>query len=246
MTMLLFAYATAVTISFLYLLLSLRNGKPHDLESLPDLKPPKRDGEIALQLVPENAPMAPGHTLSLGESRRFGNIRVTAVAVTRGPLQFVHYTGEPAKGGRPPTNPVLKLWLRFENVSEDQEIAPLDELLTLTRVPAAHEVGVFRANNFLVSKSAKGDLRQEILVYDMPISWDWMIKGQNLDRELAPGESMETFIPSAEDGVDGLSGPLLWRVHFRKGYNPKSMRGVTTLVEVAFDDSEISADRNRT
>ena len=34
--------------------------------------------------------------------------------------------------------------------------------------------------------------------------------------------------------------PLVWRVHFRKGYSPKNY-GVTTVIEVAFESSDIGA-----
>jgi hypothetical protein len=39
-----------------------------------------------------------------------------------------------------------------------------------------------------------------------------------------------------------LQGPLAWRVHFRKGYNRSTYRGVTTIVEVDFDTKDIQAD----
>ena len=65
------------------------------------------------------------------------------------------------------------------------------------------------------------------------------VKGQNLSTELRPGETFETFLASSDEGLETLEGDLLWRVHFRKGYNPASGRGVTTLIEVAFHSDDI-------
>ena len=67
----------------------------------------------------------------------------------------------------------------------------------------------------------------------------WLIKDQHLDEELAPGQVLESFIPTVAEEIEALEGDLVWRVHFRKGYNRKSHRGVTTLIEVLFNSSEI-------
>src|SRR5690606_928719 len=101
---------------------SARDAKPHHLESLPDIRP---ESETNLSYVPVHAELAPGHTLRIGEQRRFGNILVEPLRITREPIDFVHYSGA-AKVTRPATQPVLKLWLRFTNVSDEQTIAPLD------------------------------------------------------------------------------------------------------------------------
>ena len=58
---------------------------------------------------------------------------------------------------------------------------------------------------------------------------------------LKPGGSFETYVPTGTDGIDELDGPLVWRVHIRKGYSA-SGKGVTTLFEVAFDSSQIETD----
>jgi hypothetical protein len=65
------------------------------------------------------------------------------------------------------------------------------------------------------------------------------MNGQNLDRVLKPGEVVETFVATTPEQIETLSGRLVWRVHFRKGYNPTSHRGVTTLIEVLFQSAEI-------
>jgi hypothetical protein len=46
------------------------------------------------------------------------------------------------------------------------------------------------------------------------------------------------YIPTEEAGLDQLTGELVWRLHFRKGYSPAGY-GVTTVVEIAFDSLQI-------
>lgn len=234
------SYASAVTLALILVTVNSMTAKPHELESLPDLKPPQKDDKIALQLAPEEVPMPAGHTLRLGEKRRFGNVVVEPLRVTRGPLQFVHYSGDESRT-RDPTGDVLKLWLRFTNVSDDQVFAPLDRKLMLTRVPDERP-GTFRANNFVCRIEEKRQDGQRVMVYDIPPTSDWELKGQHIGRRLGPGESFVTYIATEEDGIDQLEGDLIWRVHFRKGYNPDSLRGVTTLIEVVFSSDQIQPE----
>ncbi|QDU07071.1 hypothetical protein [Gimesia aquarii] len=241
-------YAIAATIMVALLLYAKYLGDPHQLESLPDLKPPIKNDEIALQLVPEHATLPAGHTLKLGgPGRRFGNIMVTPLRVTRGPIEFEHYTGDTTKT-RPPTEDVLKLYLRFENVSDDQTFEPLDQKLLLTRVPGKTPDSHLRANNFVSRVDQKKTNGERVLVYDMPPSWEWNLKGQNINQEakpqnLKPGQSFETYVATDEAGIDSLKGDLVWRLQMRKGYHPESHRGVTTLIEVVFNSDQIQPEK---
>jgi len=243
-----FTYAIAATILVAMLLYAKYLGDPHQLESLPDLKPPVKNDEIALQLVPENAKLPAGHTLKLGgPGRRFGNVLVTPLRVTRGPVEFEHYTGDSTKT-REPSQDVLKLHLKFENVSRDQTFEPLDQKLLLTRVAGRTSESQMRANNFVCRIDQKRTDAERVLVYDMPPSWDWNLKGQNINQEaqtqnLEPGESFETYVATNEAGIDTLKGDLVWRIQLRKGYNPVSYRGVTTLIEVVFNSDQIQGER---
>ncbi|HCO23061.1 MAG TPA: hypothetical protein DIT97_08380 [Gimesia maris] len=171
---------------------------------------------------------------------------VTPLRVTRGPIEFEHYTGDTSLT-REPTGDVLKLHLKFENVSDDQTFEPLDQKLLLSRVSGKDSDAKLRANNFLSSLDQKQTDGNRILVYDMPPSWEWNLKGQNINQEkkpqeLKPGESFETYVATNEQGIDDLKGDLVWRLQIRKGYNPKSRRGVTTLIEVVFNSSQIQSD----
>ena len=215
--------------------------RKYQLESLPDTKPPvskNKNKEVTLQHVKENAPMPPRHTLRLGQSERYGSVRVTPLRVTRQPLAFAHYDPS-VKETKPPTAPVLQLHLRFENVSSDQEFPPLDHELLFDREPDPRNSGRLLANNFVCPQAKKGDPDSLVLLYDHPGGSSFDLAGQNLNRPLGPGQTLETYAPAEENPGVELEGPLLWRLHFRKGYNRDSGRGVTTIIEVAFDSSEI-------
>ena len=232
----LISYASA-TLVLIYLLLTMSTAKPHQLESLPDVEP-LPDG-VSMELVIPGADMPPGHTLKLGGSQRFGNILVEPLRVTREPVEFAHFSGESGRGaGKPGTKPVLKLWVRFSNVSSDQTIAPLDADLLFARL--LRNSGRIRANQFVCRASDKTEDGDQVLVFDHPPTSEWDLIGQQLGTPLAPGESVEMFVPTEESGLDALTGQLIWRVHFRKGYSPKGY-GVTTVFEVAFDSSQIQA-----
>ncbi|HBN76355.1 MAG TPA: hypothetical protein DD473_11160 [Planctomycetaceae bacterium] len=234
------SYASAVTLICAYLIMQSYSGKPHDLESLPDLKPPMQDDQIAYRLVPEAATLPPGHELELGESRRYGNLIVTPLRVEKGTLRFEHYTGDPARK-RESVPQVLKLWVKFENVSKDQSFSPLDRKILLTRIVDSNNRTQLRSNQFLCPAGSKGDLKNTFLLYDLEEYGDWNFAGMQDDPVLKPGETMEAYIPASPDAAGELDGAAVWRLQFRKGYNPKSKRGVTTLIEVKFNKNEIES-----
>ncbi|MFN0051667.1 MAG: hypothetical protein ACKV0T_05720 [Planctomycetales bacterium] len=240
-TTLLISYASAVTLVCLYLayLLSQRN----PLLDLPDLEPPqaKKGQRLTLRYALPERPQPPSHTLRLGQSRRFGSVRVTPLRVTRGALDFEFF--DPAdERSRPRSAPVLKLHLRLDNVSSDQEFVALDQRLVFAKEPDKRKFGAFKANNFVCGVNDRAHHDRHVLVYDLSPESPWSVRGENLDRQLKPGDSVEVFIPTTEEGWDALAGDLVWRVHLRKGYNPQSLRGVTTLVEVIFNSSQITED----
>lgn len=235
------SYASAVTLILIYVLF-LRPARTHQLESLPDLKPPvDKSGEIGMKVAPPDASVAPGHVLRLGESRRFGNVRVTPLRITRAPLAFRHFDSV-SKSQREPSAPVLKLWLKLENVSTNQTFAPLDRLVVYKRGFADSGV-IVRTNAFLGAEAERLKGRDGALhyLYPLPEESEWIIAGQVLDEELAPGATLETFLPS-EENVDLTGDDLVWRFQFRKGYNPSSRRGVLTLVDVRFRADQIESE----
>ena len=204
------------------------------LESLPDLKPLPAD---KMAIYPTNTELPDGHTLKLGESQRYGNLRVEPLRVSRGPIHFQQVSGVGNTEGFA-SDPVLKLWVRLTNVSQNQAFVPLDAGLLFRRHQGARDRT--RANNFLVEKSRKLQGDPLVFVYK-PLSSVLDMVGQQLGKQLQPGESVETYIPSTEEGIDTLKGDLLWRVQLRKGHSP-SGAGVTTLVEVAFSQEQIQSE----
>tara|TARA_R110002072_G_scaffold302710_2_gene487600 strand:- start:99252 stop:100592 length:1341 start_codon:yes stop_codon:yes gene_type:complete len=232
-------YAIAMTIAVIFLVYKLLNPNMSALESLPDVKPQKKDDKIVYKLVPEATQMPPGHLLSLGRSQRFGNLLVTPVRVTKEPIEFVHHLGDTGVS-REAGPEVVKLWFEFENLSTDQHIAPLDGLVFKRDDNDFENV---RSNNFACRLSQKKKGGELAFVYDLNEFDIWNLRDQNVEQEIAPGEKLTTYIPTTEEGVAQLmdSGePLVWRVHFRKGYSPKNY-GVTTVIEVAFESSDIGA-----
>ena len=219
-------YASAVTIALIFLVwkFKLLGGRI----DLPDVDP-KPFGYV----VPEESKMPWGHTLRLGETRRFGNLEITPSRVSRGRLVFRDEERDEEDEGRAD---VLKLWLKIRNVSHDQTVTPFGRKLMTMRHNTDH-----RGNTFVCREEDKTRDGRRILPYPLD-TWDdgVVLKGQQVDRRLKPGEEFETYIATDEDEhLSKLNGALIWRVHFRKGYNPESGNGVTTLIEVAFHSAAI-------
>jgi len=236
--LLLLSYASAATLACFWLFYQLQNAPLNNLERLPDpVKSAAGNGQ-RLTLVAVNSTMPTGHTLALQQTRKFGHIRVTPLKVSREPLEFERFQQLGGGTTRESIGPVLKLWLKLENASSDQKIAPLDRTLMLSRLYDSDRVA---ANNFV---RPVGDTTCTLL-HDNPKDGNWNWKGQASDgihgKVLKPGESFETYMPTGAEGLADLTGPLIWRVHIRKGFSD-SGRGVTTIFEVAFDSSQIEGN----
>lgn len=227
--MLLVGYAAAVTVILIWLLFWHRGNQ---LENLPDVDPNPQG-----YIVPENAPMPVGHTLEFGETGRFGSLEITPLKVTRGPAEEV----VPGVGETVETGPVLKLWLRIRNVSDDQTFRPFGRELLLMQGKSKQREQP-GANIFVCRVEEKRADGHRVFVFQQKDSYFVELRGQQIDRTLGPHEEYTTFLATTEQGIDELSGPLVWRVHFRKGYNPKTKHGVTTLIEVPFDSDVIHVE----
>ena len=227
----LISYAVLSTIAagILFKRLMDKSVREDRLESLPDM-PVLKSGQV--KVMQQDVELNPGHKLRLGEKRRFGNIEVEPVRLTRGMVEYVNPV-DPSLAPLP-EGPVVKLWIRFRNVSQDQTIPVLDRYLVYTKQPIGLTPG-YQTNNFVARAS---DHRAFGYMLTHPHTDQNVLKGQELGHELAPGETMETFIPSTPL-LDLPDEELLWRFHLRKGLS-KSGRGVTTLIDVAFRPEEIS------
>ena len=233
--LILISYSSAITLGFLYLLYyGSTNKAEYGLESLPDVVPKKKKTN-GPAVYKETSELPEGHDLRVGDTQRFGNIEVTVLKVTRGPIQFRHFFD--AKKSRLPSAPVLKLWLRFKNVSKDQEIAPLDDQLLFGRL--AKNRFEFHSNQFVCRAEQKTNPdAKRIIAFDHIIGSGWDLANLPLDKPLQPGESHDYYVPTCENDLDILTGELVWRVHIRKGYSSRG-NGVTTLFEVHFNSDVI-------
>lgn len=227
---LLASYASAVTLALAMLL--LRESKQHPLESLPDIAP---EPAGKLTFVPVDAPLPDGHVLAIGDSRRFGNLLVEPLRVTREPIRYTHFTGDSGKV-RDDSRPVLKLWVRFTNASQNQTFAPLDRNLLFRRVIRSSSDREY-TNQYLFSPGAK-TIDDVVTVFSHPATSEWDLADQKLGGSLAPGESLETYLPSSDFGLDALGEEVHWRMQVRKGLSPNS-KGVTTIVDTVFHRQQI-------
>lgn len=232
-------YTGAITLTFIYLLVTGRiHVSPyHALESLPDLRPLASN---EFQPVAEDAALPDGHDLGLGESRRFGDVVVTPVKVSRAPLEFQNFlSGKPEPTLT--TTPALKLHLKFENVADDIGFPPFDAGLMSHRIqPEASELSIL-ANSFLsVPPDAQHEFSERLLHYPQTMDSNFVLTGQNAGKVVMPGETLETWVATIPL-PEGWShtGAMRWRVQFRKGINRKSRNGVTTLIDVNFNAADI-------
>ncbi len=236
-------YAIALTLLFLGLLLTGRISLfgNHALESLPDLRPlaPKE-----FLKVPDGAKLPDGHVLQLGESRRFGDVVVTPVRLTKEPLWFQGFLSGTVEE-KLTTKPLLKLWLTFECVADDYAFPPFDVGLMSNRTPADAKDAAALANSFLtvgISSSDSASTRR--LNYLHTMDNNFVIVGQESAKVLRPGELLSTFIAASdEDGDMNVedSTQFVWRVQFRKGVNVSSGNGVSTLIDVKFSGADVAA-----
>lgn len=236
-------YAIALTLLLLGLLFTGRMSLfgNHALESLPDLRPLAPN---EFRKVPDGAELPAGHVMRLGESRRFGDVVVTSVRVTREPLQFQGFLSGVIEK-KLTTTPVLKLWLTFENVADDYAFPPFDAGLMSNRTPADSKDAATLANTFLTIGIPSGDsdtTRRLNFLHTMDSNF--VIVGQESAKILRPGESLTTFVASSDEESDfsaAESTPFVWRVQFRKGVNVSSGHGVTTLIDLKFSGAEVAA-----
>ena len=236
----LLGYAAALTLLFLYLLISGRLSGNHSLESLPDIKP-LEPGQF--QSVPADAALPRNHELRLGESRRFGDVVLTATKVVLAPLDFERMSDQTVVPEMR-TRPVLQLQFTVENAAGDVGFAPYDVGLMSYRSPEAGEGvddDVLASSALYVHDSSDDVVRVLNYLHAAESSFD--IAGQHSSQVLAPGESTSTLIASSEavGEYTSTAASYRWRIHIRKGINRESRQGVTTLVEVCFSPDEISS-----
>lgn len=234
-------YAAALTLLLLVLLLTGRISLTgdHKLESLPDIRPLKSN---EFQQVPEGVSLPDRHELKLGQGRRFGDVVLTPTGVTREVVTALHRRRKDLPPEKKTDVPVLKLWFTLENVSADAAFPPWDVGLMCHRSPPFDSDADTAANSWLkVSRSDQPEPTRILNLLHSPDS-EFELADQNAGRVLQPGESMTTYIVSSEDVQhvpEAVAAGYRWRLQLRKGVNRDSGNGVTTLVDITFQPSEI-------
>ncbi len=206
------------------------------LESLPDIRPLAPN---EFRKVPDGTPAADGHVLKLGESRRFGDVVVTPLRVTREPLTFQGFLSGKSEESLTTTH-VLKLWLRFENRSNAYGFPPFDAGLMSHRTPPLSTEDSATVNSFLTVGGAGSEVR--VLNFLQTMDSNFVLTSQDSARVIMPEETLDTFIACSDriDTVPATSGSeYTWRIQFRKGVHEAPGNGVTTLVDVRFAGAEI-------
>lgn len=234
-------YAIAITLLMIFCLMTgrLKLFGNAALESLPDIRPLDSN---EFRKVPDGTPVPEGHVLKLGESRRFGDVVLTPVKVTREPLMFEQFQTK-APATTLTTDPVLKLWLRFENRSGSYAFPPFDSGLMSHRTPRFSTDESTIVNSMLNVSSPTSSSPVRVLNFLQTMDNAFVIVGQQSGKVIVPEETLETFIASSEDIQYITATPetgYTWRVQFRKGVHESYGHGVTTLVDVLFSEADIT------
>jgi hypothetical protein len=234
-------YAIAITLLMIFCLMTgrLKLFGNAALESLPDIRPLDSN---EFKRVPDGTPVPEGHVLKLGESRRFGDVVLTPVKVTREPLMFEQFQTK-APATTLTTDPVLKLWLRFENRSGWYAFPPFDAGLMSHRTPRFSTDESTIVNSMLNVSSPGTSSPVRVLNFLQTMDNAFVIVGQQSGKVILPEETFETFIACSEDIQYITATPetgYTWRVQFRKGVHGSSGHGVTTLVDVLFSETDIT------
>jgi hypothetical protein len=245
----LISYSILATIAVVYLRFFQQpaSNQPHPLEMIPDMegenpgvRPAKKKVSINFHGRPEND--LPAHLRTgLNTPIRIGDIELTPLAVQFRTIDFLIPPSKP----EPSANPSLVLSLRLVNRAKDVAFHPLDPFFERRWKEIKGESKVGMPFTYL----AVGNQR----FFGGPISveeWEERherIKGQNLERELQPGETQETFICTSPDdavqqAVAKTTQPMLWRVQVRRGLVRTPNRGelpASAVVGVEFTRDEI-------
>ncbi len=142
------------------------------------------------------------------------------------------------------TSPLLKLWLKFENVSDSYAFPPMDVHLISHRSPPEGDDSETLANSWLhlTKEGESGEVVRFLNLLHSPNS-NYLLRNQNSGRVIRPGETVTTFVPCStnlrqEDFTDSTRGQ--WRIQIRKGVHLDSGHGVTTLIDVNFSSKDFS------
>jgi hypothetical protein len=247
----LISYSILATIAII-ILLSERRGATHPLEMVPDLEGDHKGGaqrgggkrgSVEFRLPNPDQPVPPQLRVPLADPPRslaVGDLEVTPQKVERGRPQWAI---GPTLQSFPEDALILRLKLR--NVSRDVTFYPMDRYFERAwpKMPGDH-----KPYTLLEMGERK--------FYGGPLDWshkEEFLKGQDVNKELKPGEEMATFVCTNPEehvvrALDGYAGPLVWHVQLRRGLVRWTTRdgaerddSATAVVGVEFSAADVKA-----
>ncbi|MGL5094994.1 MAG: hypothetical protein ACRDD1_05375, partial [Planctomycetia bacterium] len=222
---LLYTWASVATIIALWLWIN-RTPQPGHTESLPD------DGvKVGNAIISPLESLSERQILRLGETRRFGNLEVTAVKIENRPIE-IRPDGDV-------TTPVLVMTLSLRNVSETQTFHPTDPVFFYYHEPPKKLNGfkMFPQGYTYSYLHSVDNVRKVTLPYDL-FYGNGMHFDEQAFKSIGPGETLETVVVSEEDAAGKLAPEMIWRVKLRKG-KTSAGKGVATVVGVQFRKDQV-------
>jgi hypothetical protein len=213
--MLLASYASAVTLGLIWVLWTGRRIQDTaTIESPPAAEATSDPGRRAdhSRRIAAPKPIPESHMATLGKTVVLGQIEVTPLEVTSGPVTLVRGFGERER--KPGGKDALRLRLRLRNTSADVELAPLDEAFLRDRPQADPD-------SFIELPGGATPIAQ----FPLAVESEWSIIGQEF-RELKPGQVLETWVVSAPAALTRKAPEMTWRIRLRTDINHTDDLGV--------------------
>jgi hypothetical protein len=230
----LISYSILATIAVIYLRFfqAPSTNQPHPLEMFPDLEGenpgvrPGKKGKVSLRFHDQlQEKDLPAHLrTTLGKAIQVGDVEVTPLSVEFRKIQFL----TPGYKPQPSETACCLLNLLVKNLSANSAFHPLDPYFERrwAEVKGTSKAGMpFTYLTIGNQRYYGGPIRTE----EREDRHD-TIQGQNLERELQPGESFRTFVCTSPDdavkeAVERTKQPMLWRVQVRRGLVQTPHRG---------------------
>jgi hypothetical protein len=219
----LISYSVLSTVAVL--ILYFRPQPPHPLEMMPDVEGDYPGGTKKLKVGSYERPrpdegLPPQLRVALGHSLTLGDLEVTPQSVQ---VCKIRYRTEGRDRSEESPEPTLVLRLRLKNVGHDVAFYPTDPYFD------RRWTGNKDLKPYTYLDTGPGGKK----FYGGAVAWKprkvgrmadprEIVEGQNHGRDLGPGQEMDTFVCTAPeehvpDYLEKHDGPLLWRVHLRRG-----------------------------
>jgi hypothetical protein len=245
-------FVTCIAAYFYWRMLDMQQRAPHPLEYLRDSgenPPAKRGSSSVFESISPDTTLPPRLQVALGQRLRIGDLEIVPLKVERRKLTICSENRQlrPQRTA----NDALVLSLRLRNVSDDVFFTPTDPVFDRQW---KEEYGLSRPHTLLETDGKR--------FFGGPIQWRprtnrgafraddprEYVKGQEDDNQvLKPGER-RTSVLCTDPGnreilqaVQASKGPLVWRIHLRRGLVDLGDREVsaTAVVGVVFDKKDI-------